>query len=485
MRPSSSSSEHPESSPYAGLLGALPGDPEVDAGVSDGAFLAAMLRFEVALAAGQARLGLIPVASAQVIADVAGSVSYDCDELGRAAVDAGNPVVPLVAWLTRDVGALDPVAAGSVHVGATSQDVMDTALMMLAASSLTQILDRLGMASSDVARLAADHAETLMTGRTLGQIAAPVTFGLKALGWLGGLDAAAVQLAGAQHRIAIQLGGPVGTRAAWGTHGAALAASMARTLGVADALPWHTERSRVVELAAALGQVVTACAGIATDVVALAQNEIGELTEPSAAGRGVSSAMPHKQNPIGSILVRSAGIRAPGLVATVLAASVHDGERATGAWHAEWVPLRDLLHLAGGAVSTMAEVTHGLQVHADVMAANVAGRGSVMFSQSAARALSAHVDRPTAQAIVADAARVAATTGGSFRDALHASPAAAPYLTPDAQAAAFNPAPHVAAAARVVRAGLSRRQLRGAPPADWEGLPGVTAPESPDTEVRQ
>jgi 3-carboxy-cis,cis-muconate cycloisomerase len=344
-----------------------------------------------------------------------------------------------------------------VHFGATSQDVLDTALMMLATTSLARILEQLNTASSDAARLAGDHAETLMAGRTLGQIAAPITFGLKAFGWLGGLDAAAAQLADAQHRIAIQLGGPVGTRAAWGTVGDALAASMAETLGIADALPWHTERSRVVELAGALGQLVTACARIATDVVLLAQNEIGELTESGGDRHGGSSAMPHKRNPIGSILVRSAAIRVPGLVATALAASVHDGERATGAWHAEWMALRDLLHLAGGAVSTMAEVLHGLEVNTDVMAANVTGRGSVIFAESVTRALSAHVDRETARAIVSQTATYARATGGSFRDALRTSPAAAVHLTPDAHAAAFDPAPHVAASARIVRAGLSQR----------------------------
>jgi 3-carboxy-cis,cis-muconate cycloisomerase len=457
MRPSSSGSSHAKSGPYDGLLGALPGDPQVNALISDEAFLAAMLRFEVTLARAQAHLGIISAASAQVIADVAGSVSYDCDELGRAASDAGNPVVPLVSWLARDVGAVDAVASASLHFGATSQDVLDTALMMLTAKALARILGRLDTASSDAARLAADHAETLMTGRTLGQIAAPITFGLKAFGWVGGLDAAAVQLAEAQRRIAIQLGGPVGTRAAWGSNGSALAASMADSLGVADALPWHTERSRVVELAGALGQVVTACARIATDVVALAQNEIGELTEAGGDGHGGSSAMPHKHNPIGSILVRSAGLRVPGLVATVLAASVHDGERATGAWHAEWVALRDLLHLAGGAVTTTAEVLRSLQVNTEVMRANVTGRGSVMFAESVARALSAHLDQATAQGIVSGAASHAAGTGRSFRDELAASSAATAHLSPGALAAAFDPAPHVAAAARLVRAGLLQR----------------------------
>lgn len=459
MKPSSSSSDHR----YGGLLGELPADAEVNTLISDEALLAAMLRFEVTLASVQAQLGIIAPTSAEVIADVAGSVSYHCDELGRAASDAGNPVVPLVNWLTRDVGAVDAVASASVHFGATSQDVLDTALMMLATDSLTRILDRLGAARTQAARLASDHAETLMTGRTLGQIAGPITFGLKALGWLGGLDAAAVQLADAQRRIAIQLGGPVGTRAAWGASGDDLAASMAKTLGVANALPWHTERSRIVELAGALGLAVTACAAIATDVVVMAQNEIGELTEAGGVGRGVSSAMPHKRNPIGSILVRSAAIRAPGLVATVLAASVHDSERATGAWHAEWVALRDLLHLAGGAVTTMAEVLDGLKVNADVMATNVTSRGSVMFAESVARALTAHVDRATAQAIVSDAATQASSTGHSFRDALRTDPAASAHLTADAQAAAFDPAPHVAAAAHLVRTGLLQRRTEAGP----------------------
>jgi len=436
------------SAPYDGLLGSLPGDDSVDAAISDSALVSAMLRCESSLATCQAEVGLIPASAAQAIAEVAGRVEYDAAELGCEAVGAGNPVVPLVSWLSRDVGARDAAAAAYVHFGATSQDILDTALMITARRAVIIILERLDACAEAAAGLAREHARTLMTGRTLGQIAAPITFGLKAAGWLGGLDAARGRLHDASDRLAIQLGGPVGTRAAWGADGAALSASWAAALGLADSAPWHTERSRITDLSSALGQALAALGTIATDVVVLSQNEVGELSESPSAGRGSSSAMPHKRNPIGSILVRSAALRSPGLVSTLLIAAVHDNERATGAWHAEWTPLRELLHLAGGAAHEMAGVLAGLVVHADTMRENVEGRGSVMFAESVSRALMRHVDRDEARSIVTEAANAAADAD-SLRAALDDSPAA-DHLSADELDAAFDPTDHIEAAARLV-----------------------------------
>lgn len=456
MSQSSSRSES-SSAPYDGLLGSLPGDTSVDAVIGDAALVSAMLRVETTMASAQAAAGLIPRSSAEVIGEVTMSADYDARELGRAAVAAGNPVVPLASWLTRDVRAVDPSAAAYVHFGTTSQDILDTGLMLIARDAVEVILERLGACADTLASLAAEHARTLMTGRSLGQIAAPITFGLKALGWLGGLDAARDRLRAASSRLAVQLGGPVGMRAAWGTQAADVTAMCASSLGLADAPPWHTERSRIVDLATALGQAVAALGTIATEIVLLSQNEIGELSESPSAGRGASSAMPHKRNPIGSILVRSAALQSPGLVSTLLAAAVHDNERATGAWHAEWAPLRELLHLAGGASAEMSGVLDGLEVRTDTMRENVNGRGSVMFAESVSRALMRHVDRAEAQSIVADASVVASSSGRPLRDVLDDSPAAN-HLSAEELDAAFDPTDHIEAAARLVEQTLGARR---------------------------
>lgn len=453
MRPSSSHSD----APYAGLLGELPGDPVLDALIDDAALLAAMLRFEAALASGQGAVGLIPQDSGRVIEAKAKAAAYDVDELGRAAAASGNPVVPLVSWLAGDVNAADSTASAHVHFGATSQDVLDTALMMTAHAAVGRILERIGAAADRVASLAGEHAQTLMTGRTLGQSAAPITFGLKAIGWLDGLDAASARLTGSRARLAIQLGGPVGTQAAYGDKAGALADALAAQLGLAVAPPWHAERSRVVELGAALGQTVVACAKIATDVVLLSQNEIGEVSEYLEAGRGRSSSMPHKHNPIGSVLVRSAAVQAPGLVATILAAATHDGERATGSWHAEWAPLRQLLHLAGGAVDAIADVVSGLRVNEAVMREHIEGVGAAMFAEPVARALSPHLGPGEAQVVAAAAARAAVAEARPYAAVLADDARVSAALSPAQLRQALDPSGHVAAAARLVHNRLAGR----------------------------
>ncbi|MDQ1538798.1 MAG: 3-carboxy-cis,cis-muconate cycloisomerase [Actinomycetota bacterium] len=459
MRPSSSSSE----SPYGGLLGSLPGDADVDALISDRSLVRAMLQVERELARALAKIGLIPDASAAVIAAVADNTDYDPKQLGTEAISSGNPVVPLSGWLTRDVKAVSADAAAHVHFGATSQDVLDTALMLTCLRATTVVLERLDEAAATAARLAETHISTLMPGRSLSQLAAPTTFGTKAVGWLGGLDAACARLRSSRERLAVQLGGPVGTRAAWGGSAAQVSSAVAEALGLADSVPWHTERSRVVDLAAALGQAVAACGTIATDVIMLSQNEIGELAEPLGPGRGGSSAMPQKQNPIGSVLVRAAAIRTPHLVATLMTAAVQDGERATGAWHAEWTPLLDLVHLAGGATARTAEVLGGLTVKVNVMRDNTTGAGSVMFAESVSRALGAHLDRSAAQSLVAEATRRAAAVGGSLRDELDNDGRVSGRLSPAELDAAFDPTVHLEAAAGVVGQALAERECGEAP----------------------
>ena len=350
-------------------------------------------------------MGLAPGRRGSLSPRVAAQGAYDPDELGAAAAASGNPVVPLAAWLARDVAEQDEAAAGWVHRGATSQDILDTALMIVAAEATGRLLAPAGPLRRR-AGAAGPHPRVHPDGRPHpGPGRGPDHVRAQGHRVAGGRRRRGRRLRDSRARLAVQLGGPVGTGAAWSPSLPDLLPAFAQATGLASAVPWHTERSRVVELATSLGQAVAACAKIATDVIALSQNEIGELREGAEPGRGGSSAMPHKQNPVGSVLVRAAALRSPGLVATVLSAAVHEGERATGAWHAEWAPLRELLHLAGGAGALTADVLERLEVDEQRMADRVTGAGSVMFAESVSRALSGPLGRAEAQEVVAAAAR--------------------------------------------------------------------------------
>ncbi len=362
MRPSSSSSE-------PGLFDAVLARGPVRGLLSDDAWVAALLAVEAALARVQADAGLIPAASAAAIAAACRPEGYDAGALGRAAAQSGNPVVPLVAALRHAVG---PPAAGHVHLGATSQDILDTAAMLVAHRALGAVLDDLGGAAGAAARLARTHRDTAMPGRTLLQQAVPVTFGLLAAGWYTGLDTAARRLAEVREtRLAVQLGGPAGTLAGLGPD---LPARLGAALGLTvPVLPWHTDRTRIAELAGALGTAAGALAKVARDVTLLAQTEVGEVGEGRPGG---SSSMPHKRNPVAAVSTLAAAAQVPGLVATLLAAMPHELQRAAGAWHAEWRPLRELLTATGSAAAWLRDCLENLVVHPDRMRAHL-GTGPV------------------------------------------------------------------------------------------------------------
>ena len=338
--------------------------------VSDASYLRAMLEVEAALARAEAQVGLFPIEHGEAIAAACQAGRFDVSELGRAAAAAGNPVVALVERLRSAVGG---EAAASVHAGATSQDIIDTATMLVARAALIAIVADLDEAGAAAARLATDHAETVMAGRTLLQQALPTTFGGKAAGWLSGLDDAADLLASIRdRRLAVQFGGGAGTLAAVHPHGPEVIRLMAAELGLAAPdMPWHTNRSRIGELAGALGVTAAAQAKPARDVTLLAQTEIAEVNE-GVPGRGGSSAMAHKHNPVAAIATLANTIRVPGLVATVLAAtSGHEHERAAGAWHAEWLPLRELFVAVGSAAAWLADCLTHLEVDPGRMRANI------------------------------------------------------------------------------------------------------------------
>lgn len=339
------------------LLSPVTAGTAAEAATSGEAWLRALVDAEAALARAQARLGLIPGGVAEAIA----AAPVDLADLAVRARDAGNPVVPLVADLRE--------AAGEhVHHGATSQDIMDTAAMLVADRTRRMIVADLTRTADALAGLARRHRDTPMAGRTFGQQAVPTTFGLRAAGWLTAVAHARDVLAGL--RLPAQLGGAAGTLAAYGTLD--LIPLFAEETGLAEAvLPWHTLRAPVAELGAALALAAGALGKFATDVVLLAQTEVGEVAEPAAPGRGGSSAMPHKRNPVLATMIRSAALRVPSYAQILLAAQTAGLERPAGEWHAEWRPMSDGLRLTGGAAETAAELAGGLEVNPGRMRENL------------------------------------------------------------------------------------------------------------------
>jgi 3-carboxy-cis,cis-muconate cycloisomerase len=346
--------------------------------VSDEAWLRALLDVEAALAVAEAAEGVIPAAAAAAIAASPGGllaldglpeqVLADLDDLGHAARAAGNPVVPLVARLREAAGA----HRDAVHFGATSQDILDSAAMLVASRALVPVGAQLDAVADACAALARAHRGTVMAGRTLLQQAVPVTFGLKAAGWLAGVAGARARLR--ELRLPAQLGGAAGTLSKLGDRGPAVVERFAAELGLAaPPLPWHGDRRPVAELGAALAVAAGAVEKVALDVVLLAQTEVGEVAEATTGGRGGSSAMPHKQNPVGAVRARAAARTVRGAAGVLLEAMAAEHERAAGAWHSEWRALSEALAFTGGAAWSLHEALAGLTIDPERMRANMTG----------------------------------------------------------------------------------------------------------------
>jgi 3-carboxy-cis,cis-muconate cycloisomerase len=327
--------------------------------LSDEAYLAAMLRFEAALAGAEARAGVIPQDAADAVVAACDPARFDLVEIGRAAVSSATPAVPLAKALRE--------ASSYAHWGATSQDALDTATMLVARDALALIRGELDGVAAAAARLAEEHRDTVMAGRTLLQQALPVTFGLKAAGWLVAVLDARSRLA--HPPLAVQFGGAAGTLAALGDAGPQVLAGLAQELGLDEPdLPWHTTRGRIGELAGALAVTAGALGKAALDIVLLAQTEVGEVRE--AAG-GASSAMPHKRNPAAAVRARACAQQSVAAASALLSAAGHEHERAAGAWQAEWLPLRAALGFTGGAAAALRESLDGLEVHPERMHENL------------------------------------------------------------------------------------------------------------------
>jgi 3-carboxy-cis,cis-muconate cycloisomerase len=333
--------------------------PALREAVSDEAWLRGMLEAERALAAAEARVGVISAEEAEAVAAACGG-RFDAGALAEDGRRVGNPVEPLVRVLRE--------RAERAHWGATSQDVLDTASALVARGAGALVLEELRGLADACASLAERHRGTVMAARTLLQQAVPTTFGLKAAGWLVGVVHARTRLEPAV-QLPAELGGAGGTLAALGDRGLDVAQAFAEELGLEDpVLPWHSRRLRVAELGSALAVAASFAGKIALDVALLAQTEVGEVREPAEGG---SSTMPHKRNPVGSTLARACAARARAAAAELVAAVEQEHERAAGAWHVEWGALSDALAFAGGAAAWMRETLEGLEVDEARMRANV------------------------------------------------------------------------------------------------------------------
>ncbi|MGW3472530.1 class-II fumarase/aspartase family protein [Saccharopolyspora sp. NPDC000995] len=415
----------------AGLLSPVWAGTPVHAATSDDAWLGAMLEVEVALARVQARLGVIPASAVPVIESVARPERFDLCELAVRAREAANPVVPLVSTLTCLVAAEDPAAADHVHRGCTSQDVLDTATMLVARRALAELESCLDRCAVALASLAEQHRETPTAGRTLTQHAVPTTFGLKAAGWMAGVGEARRRV----HRLRTQglpvsIGGAGGTAAAYAAYAreatgtdlvAELIEAVAAELGLAvQVLPWHTQRVPLADLGWVLSIVAGTLGKFAVDVQVLCRTEVGEAVEPGPAGRGASSAMPQKRNPVLSTLVVAAARQVAPAAGVLAQCMLAEDERPAGAWHAEWQPLRDGLRAAGGAAHTATELAEGLTVFPDRMLENLHRTGGAIVAERVNVALAPALGKARAKQVLARIAAEAAAGQGTFGELLAA-----------------------------------------------------------------
>jgi 3-carboxy-cis,cis-muconate cycloisomerase len=406
----------------------------------DREYLQALLDVEIALASAEAEVGVIPAFCVQDIRAAARAEAFDIATLVAEAAPAGNVVIPLVRKLTEAVAARNPESARYVHRGATSQDIMDTATVLRLRAVGELLAAELTRSMRASAALARKHAATLMPGRTWLQHASPTTFGLKAAGWLDMLGRSRERIVESVDRVlVVQLGGAAGTLASLGKDGPAVTEALARHLGLrVPVMPWHAHRDRVVEIASSLGIACGALGKIGRDLTLLAQSEVAEAFERPSS-RGGSSSMPHKQNPVRAVTAVTAAIRAPGLVATMIAAMPQEHERAAGGWQAEWETMADLVRVSRESASAIADTLGELQLDPERMREHLALHGGVTMAEGLAAALMAHLSRTDAMAHVERLSRVAVRDRRPLCELASADPEVSRLLSPAAIEHALTP----------------------------------------------
>ncbi len=445
--------------PASGVHALLFGDASVASQFSDHAKLQCMLDAEAALAEAEAAVGVLPRACVAAIQAASKAELYDHAAIAAEAVHAGNVAIPLVRHLTERVASIDAAAARYVHWGATSQDILDTGLVLQLRGAVPIVLGHVDRAAGFAADHARRHAGVPMAGRTWLQQATPTTFGLKAAGWADALDRARGRLAAAlEEALVLQLGGASGTLAALGSDGLAVAGAMAaRLLLRVPDLPWHAHRDRLVHLACALGVAAGTIGKIARDLSLLAQTEIGEAFEAPVEGRGGSSTMPHKRNPVSTSVALAAAVRAPGLVATMLAAMNQEHERGLGGWQAEWEVLPELVVVVAGGARALAGALEGLVVDAARMRANIDASGGVLLGEAIVMALAEPLGRREAHARVEAATRRAMAEHRPLADILGEDPIVAGHLDRAEIARRLAPEQYLGVAHAFVERVLARR----------------------------
>ncbi|WP_426118123.1 3-carboxy-cis,cis-muconate cycloisomerase [Pseudomonas sp. DSP3-2-2] len=384
---------------------------------SDHGRVQGMLDFEAALARAEARTGLIPV---EVVADIEAACRaelFDFNELAVAVGNAGNSAIPLVKALGKKISACNPVAERYVHMGATSQDAMDSGLILQLRQALQLLEIDLGKLADALAQQARCYALTPLAGRTWLQQATPVTLGMKIAGWLGAVTRHRQRLSEIKPRLlSLQFGGASGSLAALGDQGFAVAEALARELQLTlPEQPWHTHRDRLVEFASLLAMIAGSLGKIGRDISLLMQTEVGELFEPAAAGKGGSSTMPHKRNPVGAAVMIGASVRAPGLVATMFAAMAQEHERSLGLWHAEWETLPELCCLVSGSLQQALQVVPELEVDAARMLENLDSTKGLVLAEAVSIALAKRLGRDAAHHLIEHCCRSAVQQGAHLR----------------------------------------------------------------------
>jgi len=395
------------------LFDPLFGSEAMGALFSDSAHVQALLDFEAALARAEASVGVIPSTAGPAIAASCHVEYIDLGALAQAARGAGNLAIPLVKQLTERVMEQASAAAPYVHWGATSQDVIDSGLMLQLRSAVGVLETTLARLRAALVALVQRHRRTVMAGRTFLQHAVPTTLGLKAAGWLGAVERDLARLQTLRPRVlCLQFGGAAGNLSALREHGLAVAEALARELGLGlPELPWHGQRDRIAELGSTLAITIGSLGKLARDISLLMQSELAEAREPSTPGRAGSSTMPHKQNPLGCTVALAAATRAPGLVSTLLTALLQEHERGVGGWHAEWQTLPTLCCLAGGAAEAMVSVVEGLEVDAQRMRENLTATRGAIYAEAVAMALAPELGKAAAHRLLERCTRTAHERG--------------------------------------------------------------------------
>jgi 3-carboxy-cis,cis-muconate cycloisomerase len=444
------------------LLDALFGSPLVDAVFSDESRLGRMLDFEAALARAEARCGVIPGAAAEVIAGKCKPELLDAAALAQSTKLSANPAIPMVKQLTALVAKKDQYAARFVHWGATSQDMNDTGLVLQIREAWSILESDLSAFCATLAAMAQQYRSTVILGRTLMQHAQPTTFGAKVASWLDAMHRHRVRFRKiGTHGFVLQFGGAVGTLAALREKGLDVSQALAQELKLElPDIPWHTQRDRLVEIATTLGLCTGTLGKIARDISVHMQPEIAELFEPTGGGRGNSSSMPHKRNPVSAARILAAAIRVPALVSTMLTAMVQEDERGLGNWHSEWETLPEIVRLTAGALHEMKEVMPRLEVDVKKMRSNLDQTQGLVFAEAVSMALAESMGKSGAHGVVEAASQRVRTTGKTLKEELQQDPSVKQVLSTEVLDQLFIPERYLGSAeAFVDRVVASTKQL--------------------------